>query len=174
MKRILVFMLVVLMASSVLMACSPAEEPAAAEVPNPMVEYDSVEKVNELVGFDMVLLPDELGYVPVKLYIIDKTLAQIDYSDRLEDAETADETEKVNITLRMQKGGGDISGIYGVKNYESESFNGISVNMGKYEDILVAWFEEGGFAYSATATGIDAGTFDKVVGAMAAAVKPVE
>ncbi len=163
MKRILVFILFAIVSCSLLVACS-APPVAGAQLPNPMVEYDSASEMNKVLKFDMLQLPAELEYTPKDYYVIDKRLGQIDYTNQAEDLE---------ITLRKAKGNEDISGIYGV-DYEQESFSGLPVNMGIYEDTHVAWFEDGGFSYSVSATGIDGATFDTLVGTVVTVEKTVE
>lgn len=159
MKRIILVILATVLVLSVLTACSSQSNQAG--VPNPVVEYKSVEEINDAAGLEMVQLSGELGYTATGYSVIDGSLAQIFYTD---------EAEQADITVRKQKGSQDISGIYGVQ-YSEETVNGITVNTGVYEDYRVAWFAAGGYSYSVSALGVESVAFDKIVSDLTAQAK---
>lgn len=150
MKRIIIVFLIVLLFA--VAGCSQPEK-EKTEVPNPMVEYDSLEAINKKMDYPMVELPEDLHYTLEKMYIISGNIVQLDY---------ADEAGDIAICLRKAKGSEDISGIYKV-DYTQEVLSGIPVNLGKYEDIHVARFVYEDFSYSVTATGLTGVSFDNLL-----------
>ena len=145
-------------------ACSlKTESTATANVPNPVTEYKSVEEINRAADFDVLMLPEDLGYIAVKLNLIDRNIAEVEY--------IRDGDDGVDIWTRQAKGKSDISGIYGV-DYQEEQFNSLTVNKGRYENtddntlIMVAWFTDADYSYSLNATGINSASFDEIIRTM--------
>lgn len=102
MKKLLTVLFVLLMCLS-LGACSkqePAEEPSIG-MPNPMVEYNSLEEINEKVGVKLVK-PGVMGVADEKFFVISDTIAQYDFN-----------VNGISYTARASKDTAeDISGIY--------------------------------------------------------------
>ncbi len=162
-RKIAFLMAVTALFAIMFTACSNARKPQpSVEVKNPVTEVKSFESIKNALGFDMVVLPEELAYSPVQFHIINKEMAEVRY-------ENADKS--ADVWLRQKKGKEDISGIYGVS-YEEENVNNISVNKGRYDNtddgapILVGWFYDDAFSYSASATGLDNAGFEEILKAM--------
>lgn len=75
MKRLLIVLFILLMCLS-LGACSKKEEPA--DIPNPMVEYESLKEINEKIGVNLIR-PGVMGIDNEKFYIINGEIAQYDF-----------------------------------------------------------------------------------------------
>jgi len=89
---------------------APADLPAAIGMPNPMVAYDSLPKMNNDLGFAPLALPDT-GYQCTKMYIIAKTTAELRYTSL-----DADDPSTFCVRSARQESfpsTRDISGIYG-------------------------------------------------------------
>lgn len=178
MKKVLGAVLLVVLLTGFLASCRSSEQtPASTQgVPNPVATYQSVTGVNDVVGFDMLELPQSLGFKAASYEAIDKTIAQMDYTkteqqeqEQTEEEEAAQtqEPEGQRLTVRMAEGKDDITGIYGIE-YDTEAFHGIDVNMGMYNDIHVAWWTDDAYTYAITGYEIDGASFDNVVHAAVA------
>lgn len=189
MKKMLSVLIVLLFTITLSTGCradtaSESETPQS-EVVNPIEEYESISKLNAALGFDMIELSAEFGYIPYEYDTIAKTLGQIEYTDVL--PEPAEEEEKSllptqtetpvsekHITLRMAPGDEDITGISGVE-YETEDFNGLEVNVGVYENtVYIGWWIYRDFSYSIAAYNIDGNTADAMINSLTAQVLGIE
>ncbi len=134
------------------------EEPAV-QIPNPFVEYDSVEEAGKHIDFT-VSVPDEItGYPKKDISVMSDTMFQIVYSNN----------EK-EVCIRKQAGDGDISGDYTeYTNEKSVEAEGITVRLRgdqtKYYNLT--WTNEG-YAYSVYA---DAGLSEDEAVKLAAQIK---
>lgn len=108
------------------------------QIPNPLQEFDSLEEMEEYLGYKVPTLDKEIA-----AYIViddeDAKLARIEYSD--------------GSTFSMADGSGDISGIYGGSFKSSQTISGVEVNFYQYTDvdnvtINYALWETDGFTYS--------------------------
>ena len=67
------------------LACSACQVQVGTQdsgVSNPIQEKNSIEDINETVGFTMVQLPEGTGFYPEQFSTIDKTIGQIEYRKR--------------------------------------------------------------------------------------------
>lgn len=113
----------------------------SSQLPNPMVAYENA----EFPDFSLVGYPDRDGMKPTAYYLIDGTLAQINYE---------------NATLRVaatEEGSEDLSGVYYASPKESELSVGhsycngiITVTVKEHSEGTVALWKscEGDFVYS--------------------------
>ncbi len=108
------------------------------QIPNPLQEFDSLEEMEEYLGYKVPTLDKEIA-----AYIViddeDTRLARIEYSD--------------GSTFSMADGSGDISGIWGGSFKSSQTISGVEVNFYQYTDvdnvtINYALWETDGFTYS--------------------------
>ena len=108
------------------------------QIPNPLQEFESLEEMEEYLGYKVPTLDKEIA-----AYIVidddDAKLARIEYSD--------------SSTFSMADGSGDISGIWGGSFQNSQTISGIEVNFYQYTDvdnvtINYALWESDDFTYS--------------------------
>ena len=125
----------------------PEEKPVVGggvQIPNPIVTYDTMEEVSEVVGFTFVAPTVPEGYVNQGYSVINSTLAQVVYTDG--------ENE---ITFRGAKEQGDNSGDY--NEYEVIRILTIGevevATKGTPEKIHVATWEKESISYSVVASG---------------------
>ena len=115
------------------------------ELPNPFVEYDSIEEAEEAVGFD-IAVPDTIDGYPEKiiraLITDDSKMIEVIYRD----------DEKNEIRIRKAPGSEDISGDY--NKYEQSSqltVDGMEVTAkGNGETVNLATWVNDDFTYSVT------------------------
>lgn len=141
-------------------ASTPADstpvDSSMVSVPNPLVEYNSIDELNEALGFTVQELPID-GY-KVQTYIaIDNTVGQINYSS----------PDGPALCLRTAKAGGDISGVYGA-NFAEETIAGVSVHVDAANATPVAWYEKDSMSYSLSGTDIDEVAFRSALEAVVA------
>lgn len=123
-------------------SASQSGNSTAAELPNPIVSYDTLEKAVEALGFSVRTpqwMPD--GYTQSRIEVIGGTMLQLAYS----------KSEDDTITYRVAKGEEDISGDY--NEYANEATieaAGITVTArGDQEEMLsVATWQADGLTYS--------------------------
>lgn len=120
-------------------------------VVNPMVQYNSVNEINQKLGYRIGELPKYTNFEVSKCFIIDDATADLRYT-RSDNAEA---------TVRTQKNAtGDISGVQNVE-YTKGSDNGHEYFLGKEtsDKVQTAYFvkEDQGntYTYSLSATGMD-------------------
>lgn len=160
-KNILLWMLTAVLALG-LAACgggaSSAGTPAdsVVSIANPLVEYNSIDELNEALGFTMQELPID-GY-KVQTYIaIDNTVGQINYSS----------PDGPALCLRTAKAAGDISGVYGA-NFAEETIADVTVHVDAANATPVAWYEKDSMSYSLSGTDIDEAAFRSALEAVIA------
>ena len=109
------------------------------QIPNPFVEYDSIENAKKAISFDFVYptkLPD--GYKIDTISTMEDSFIQIFYKNG----------EK-EINYRMALGNDDISGDYNVyKNIEKININDLDVTVRKNDDTLSAIWTKGDNTFS--------------------------
>jgi len=176
MKKLFLFVAAIAFLSVVTVSCGRASSETAetaVNVPNPVATYKSVTGITDVVGFDMIEMPESLGYKETAYEVIDKKIAQIQYEKDVKDTDdSGDEEEEApasaaesRIVLRMAEGKDDISGIYGI-DYDIESHHGMDVNVGMYNDIHIAWFVDSEYAYAITGYDTDGTTFEGILNAI--------
>lgn len=135
-------------------AGTPAD--SAASIANPLVEYNSIDELNEALGITIQELPID-GY-KVQTYIaIDNTVGQIHYSS----------PDGPALCLRTAKAAGDISGVYGA-NFAEETIAGVTVHVDAANATPVAWYEKDSMSYSLSGTDIDEAAFRSALEAVVA------
>lgn len=100
--------------------------PSAFAMPNPMVEYSSIEEAESAIGVTLpqpAVLPK--GYAITAVFTIGKTVIQATYKN----------TENKEICYRAAKGTDDISGIYGQYEEKTMDIGGVQV--------LTKWSKDG-------------------------------
>ncbi len=109
------------------------------QIPNPFVEYDSIENAKKAISFDFVY-PTKLpkGYKIDTISTMEDNFIQIFYKNG----------EK-EINYRMALGNNDISGDYNVyKNIEKININDLDVTVRKNDDTLSAIWTKGDNTFS--------------------------
>ena len=130
------------------------------QLPNPRVDYASVDELNTALGFTVMELDAESGYTAATFVAIDGTIGEVGYTGANGEA----------LTLRTAAGTEDISGVYGATLTE-RTVGAITVHSGSLENMLVAWFSDGATVCSLTAEGVEQEAFDALVDALAAALE---
>lgn len=130
------------------------------QMPNPRVDYTSVDELNTALGFTVMELDAESGYTAATFVAIDGTIGEVGYTGANGEA----------LTLRTAAGTEDISGVYGATLTE-RTVGAITVHSGSLENMLVAWFSDGATVCSLTAEGVEQEAFDALVDALAAALE---
>lgn len=130
------------------------------QLPNPRVDYASVDELNTALGFTVMELDAESGYTAATFVAIDGTIGEVGYTGANDEA----------LTLRTAAGTEDISGVYGATLTE-RTVGAITVHSGSLENMLVAWFSDGATVCSLTAEGVEQEAFDALVDALAAALE---
>lgn len=153
MKKIVIASMCIILALS-LIACSqnnktdetPVEKEDSdnkvVQIPNPMIEYETIDEAIKVLGFDfnaLVAIPED--YELSNIFVIDKTLVEINYSNN--DNE---------ISLRAGQANYDISGNY--NNYSQKkvlkiSDNDVTIKSDNDKIYLVSW-KIGDVSYSMT------------------------
>jgi len=161
-KKIAGAVVLVLALCFALCSCGPKEAPVTTAVSNPVSEYKTADELDGDVGFDVLMLPEETGFSPVAYQSIDHTLAEVVYG------KDGEEEPAAQVTVRMAAGNENICGIYGIEDYGTELLQGVEVNMGEYNGVLVAWYSYEDYSYSLATTGVDVAVFEDLVEALTA------
>lgn len=130
------------------------------QLPNPRVDYTSVDELNTALGFAVMELDAESGYTAATFVAIDSTIGEIGYTGANGEV----------LALRTAAGTEDISGVYGATLTE-RTVGATTVHSGSLESMLVAWFTDGATVCSLTAEGMEQEAFDALVDALAAALE---
>lgn len=130
------------------------------QMPNPRVDYTSVDELNTALGFAVMELDAESGYTAATFVAIDSTIGEIGYTGANGEV----------LALRTAAGTEDISVVYGATLTE-RTVGATTVHSGSLESMLVAWFTDGTTVCSLTAEGMEQEAFDALVDALAAALE---
>lgn len=136
----------------------PAEDPV--EIPNPFVDYETLEEAVSAVGFDFTV-PDAIeGHETRSIQVLgENSMIQAIYGE-----------DKADILVRKALGSDDISGDY--NNYpqvSEKTIDGRTVTMkGKDDRVMVALWTDGDYTYS---IGINAGMDTDSMTALISAIK---
>ena len=126
-----------------LMGCSLApqdaskdrtEESGMMQIGNPLQEVASLEELENQLGYTVPVLDKEITAYIVLAVDDTTSMGCIDYSD--------------GTSFRMQKGSGDISGIYGGTLESDMEIDTVTVSYYTMEDLRYALWEKDGFTYS--------------------------
>lgn len=189
MKKCLFLFAILILSITTLTGCravqSSPSESSQSEVVNPIESYDSISKLNDALGFDMIELDPNFGFIAYEYDTIDKSLGQIEYTDVLPQLEetdttsittqqTAEPSSDKHVTLRMAQSDEDITGIWGVE-YETEDFNGIDVNVGVYQNTVYigSWVYDN-YSYSIAAYNIESGIADAMIDSLTAHILGID
>lgn len=107
-----------------------------SQVVNPIVEVGSVQEMEERLGYSVPVLEKSVEVYIVLVIDGAAESGRIRYSD--------------GSIFNIQRGSGDISGIYGGVLEAEEVIAGIAVSVYAYEGLRYAIWEKDGFAYSLT------------------------
>ena len=136
-----------------------AQEESQTMMPNPMVQYPSVEPLSEMLGIKMPELPEEFGAKPGYYSIIAEILAESEYE--FPDGGT--------LILRLcPEADLDISGVYGMEFYEDRNFFGTEAEINTYGNMLIAignvsTMDGTVYSFAVDAEGLDEENFYKIV-----------
>lgn len=138
MKRKIVLMVLCLAFALVGCGTERTEAPDAGfvQVVNPLVTVESVEEMEEKLGYSVPVLDKD-----VESYIV-LVIDGVCESGRIRYADGSD--------FNIKKGSGDISGIYGGVLDAEENIRGVTVSFCVYEELRYAIWEKDGFTYSLT------------------------
>ncbi len=113
-------------------------DPEKLQTPNPIIEVESLEEMEDYLDFALPELEKEVAGYSVIVVDDYPFLGQIDYADGSE--------------FRMAYGSEDVSGIYGGSPGKEETISGLEVTFYHYEDqelnVDYAIWEEDGFSFS--------------------------
>ena len=138
MKRKIVLMVLCLAFALVGCGTEQTEAPDAGfvQVVNPLVTVESVEEMEEKLGYSVPVLDKD-----VESYIV-LVIDGVCESGRIRYADGSD--------FNIKEGSGDISGIYGGVLETEENVHGVAVSFYVYEELRYAIWEKDGFTYSLT------------------------
>lgn len=113
---------------------TPSEPSGPSNLPNPVVEYSSLEEVSDALGFDMCEAVND-SYSALTYSVIDKSIGQIVYNNQ-----NGDTTQKITIRKAAVEND-DISGIYGAVLSREFNVGDIPVKVMTYNDttIIALW-----------------------------------
>lgn len=113
---------------------SSIPDPKKVEIPNPIIEVETVEEMEQYLDFEVPVLDKEVKSYSV--YVEDEypTMGQIDYADGSE--------------LRIKYGTGDISGVYGSTVEQTKKINDVDVDFYKNDQTQYAVWDQNSFTFS--------------------------
>lgn len=131
----------------------------STQIPNPIVEYKTLEEVQKVVGFDFKVPEEVKGFETKNISVISNELIQVIYSN-----------DNNEVCVRKAKGSDDISGDYNVyKNIKTEKINGCDVTLrGENNKIGSAVWTKGEYTYSVytDGEGLDIDTVKNIINNM--------
>ena len=130
-------------------------EGETTQIPNPIVEYKTLEEAQKAVGFDFKAPEEVTGFENKNISVISNELIQIIYSN-----------DNNEVCVRKAKGSDDISGDYNAyKNLKTEKINDCDVTLrGENDKIGSAVWTKGDYAYSVSISyGVSESEIMKVV-----------
>lgn len=138
MKKIICVLMVIVIFLG-LMGCgkqAQPEENGFMQMGNPLVEVASAAEMEKQLGYAVPLLNKEAEVYIVLVVGGVANQGRIHYTD--------------GSCFNIQKGSGDISGIYGGTEEKTETLGGVSVTFLTFEGTRYAIWEQSGFTYSLT------------------------
>lgn len=137
---------------------SEARMPSRIGIPNPLVQYESYERLGQVVGFQPLFLAKSFGYRVDSYIAISRQLADIRYSND-DGARLA-----VRSALRDRKNGAeDISGVYTGK-WEKKEISHSTVYVAKTDEkTYTARWVTGGFAFAVTGEDMSEEEFSRIL-----------
>ena len=113
-----------------------ASHPGFVQAVNPLVIVDSIQEMEQYLGYDIPILEKDVDSHIVLVIDGSAESGRIRYTD--------------GSIFNIKRGTGDISGIYGGTREAEEVIHGVSVSFYQFEDIHYAIWEASGFTYSLT------------------------
>ncbi len=123
-----------------------AEEAENTQIPNPWVDYATLEEAAEAAGFD-IAVPDRIeGYPETRIQAVEDSMIQVFYMES--NSDDAD-----SVLIRKGNGTEDISGDYSEYTESTEvTMHGVEVSArGTDGRIFTATWTQDGYAYSISA-----------------------
>lgn len=134
-------------------------EGETTQIPNPIVEYKTIEEAQKVVGFGFKVPEEVKGFENKNISVISDELMQVIYSN-----------DNNEVCVRKAKGSEDISGDYNVyKNVSTEKINGCDVTLrGENDKIGSAVWTKGEYSYSVytDGEGLDIDTVKNIINGM--------
>ena len=127
---------------------------------NPVTERKDAAEISKALKFEMAQLPEGTGFLPVTFSTISGKIGQIDY----------EKSSGAKVSLRMAEGTDDISGVGGVE-YEQQKMSDVTVSLGAYGDLEIAWFPLDGYTYALTAEDYDGASLEALTGQFISSLK---
>ncbi len=132
-------------------------EGESTQIPNPIVEYKTLEEAQKAVGFDFKVPEEVKGFENKNVSVISNELIQVIYSN-----------DNNEVCVRKAKGSDDISGDYNVyKDINKEKINGVTLR-GENDKVGSAVWTKGEYSYSvyADGDGLDIDTVKNIINSM--------
>lgn len=140
-------------------AAFAAPQAKGAQIPNPIVNYDSYADAAKVLGYAPLYLTKDSGYACTHISLISKEMADLGFA-RLGQPDT---TLRIRTTLNKVNKNGNLSGIYGAK-WEKKTVNGEEVQIAKLGDKeYAAQWNQGKYAFSVQAKGLDGAGFESLL-----------
>ena len=135
-RRTMIALLCIVLCALMTIGCGKSDKPNPdkVQVVNPLMEVDSLEKMEQILDYSVPVLEKDVDAYIVLVFDGYPQMARIRYAD--------------GATFNMQYGSGDVSGIYGGTLESEEECSGVEVSYYVYEDLHYALWETGGFTYS--------------------------
>lgn len=137
---------------------SEAQMPGRIGIPNPLVEYNSYERLGQVVGFDPLFLTESFGYKVDDYIAISRETADIRYSN--------DKGAKLMVRSEKMKQGEaakDISGVY-TRKWEEKRIGNAQVYVAKTgSHSFTAHWTTGGYAFAVTGEGMNEKEFNHLL-----------
>ena len=137
---------------------SEAQMPGRIGIPNPLVEYNSYERLGQVVGFDPLFLTESFGYKVDDYIAISRETADIRYSND-KGAKLMVRSEK----MKQSEAAKDISGVYTGK-WEEKRIGNAQVYVAKTgSHSFAAHWTTGGYAFAVTGEGMNEKEFNHLL-----------
>jgi hypothetical protein len=136
-------------------AAFAAPQAKGAQIPNPIVNYDSYADAAKVLGYAPLYLTKDSGYACTHISLISKEMADLGFA-RLGQPDT---TLRIRTALNKVNKDNNLSGIYGAK-WEKKTVNGEEVQIAKLGDKeYAAMWNQGKYSFSVQAKGLDGAGF---------------
>lgn len=140
-------------------AAFAAPQARGAQIPNPMVAYDTYAEAARVLGYAPLYLTKDSGYACTNISVISKELADLEFT-KLGQPDTV---LRVRTSLKKVNKDNNLSGIYGAK-WEKKIVNGEEVQIAKLGDQeYAAMWDQGRYSFSVQARGLDGAGFESLL-----------
>ena len=138
-RKLIRLIIALCLLSTLFVGCSKndsAPQSQPVQMGNPLMEMASLEEMEDKLGYSVPVLEKAVeAYIVVNMGD-QPSIGRICYAD--------------GSVFNMQRGTGDVSGIYGGESVGEEDVNGIAVSYFTFEDESYALWESDGYTYSLT------------------------